>query len=52
MTTPSLPKAESLKPYESLIEMRVVYHNLAREYGSTLGDPPAALLNAASGRPG
>ena len=47
MTTPSLPEPESLKPYESLIEMRAVYHNLAREYGNTLGDPPAALLNAA-----
>jgi tetratricopeptide (TPR) repeat protein len=47
MTTPSLPEAESLKPYESLIAMRVVYHNLAREYANSLGDPPDALLNAA-----
>jgi tetratricopeptide (TPR) repeat protein len=45
MTTSTLP--ESLKPYESLTEMRVRYNNLVREFGNTLGDPPAALLNTA-----
>ena len=44
MTTPSLPT-----PYESLLDMRTAYNDLARSYRTSLdGEPPEEMLDQAS----
>jgi tetratricopeptide (TPR) repeat protein len=48
MSTPSLPKEGKAKPYESLVEIRAAYNNLARAYRKSLGSEPSEdLLNEA-----